>query len=174
MTIPANIYCDPNSIYDIMSTPGVNLRVDDVPPTTLGGAAAKAGNQIDKYCWQRYDPIYLAQSDLVKDWAATIAAYYLCCRRGNGAPKGIAALYETAIADLIEIKKGISAIPSIPLRRGYAPVMSVMRAHQRPFNRAVVETSLGADLGGKPNYHRFTDPWELLGINSSSILDFSF
>lgn len=173
-TIAANIYCAPNDIVDLLSTPGVNQRVDDVPPTTLGGAAAKAGNQIDKFCYQRYEPTYLAQSDLVKDWAATIAAFYLCCRRGNGPPKGIAILYEAALADLAEIKKGIDSIPGIPLRRGYAPVMSVMRATQVPFDRAVVEVSLGANLGGKPNYRQHADAWDRIGINSDAILDNSF
>lgn len=171
----ANIYCVPSDMVDIMSYNGVDLRRDDTPPTAYGGAAAKAGNQIDKYCFRRYAPADLATSDLVKDWAATIAVYYLCCRRGNTPPNGIAIMYDEALVDLKEIKNGINDIPGIPIRRGYAPVMSVMRATQRPFPRAVVETSRGSSAAAPRNpvsYHANRDAWDAFGLNTNLDLVF--
>jgi hypothetical protein len=171
-TNPANIYCAPNDIVDILSQAGVDLRSDDAPPTLYGGAAAKAGNRIDLYCFRRYTPDNLAQSDLVKDWAATLAAYYLCIRRGNPPPQGVAIMFENAIADLTEIKKGLSEIPGIPARKSYAPVLSKMRSTLRPYPRAVVETSQSSTAGGLPaNYHQHQDVWDRFGMNTNAILD---
>ncbi len=175
MTIAANIYCSIADVQDILSASGVTLSSDDAPPTAYGGAIAKAGNQIDKYCFRRYDPANLAQSDLVKDWAAIIAAYYLRTRRGNPAPPGLAIMYEDAVADLIEIKKALNDIPGIAPRKSYVPVFSKMRATQRPFPRVVVEVSQGSKAtGDAENYHRHSDPWDTFGWNINAFLDLAF
>ena len=176
MTIAANIYCSPDDMADILSQSGINLRTDDTPPTTLGNVAVKAGNQIDRYCWSSYDPADLAQSLLVTDWAAAIACYFLCCRRGNGPPNGVAILYDQALVDLKEVQKGLTPIPGIPMRRGFAPVMSVMTVTQRPFPRSVVESSLGSTAAAPTHpvsYHQHRSAWERYGLNTSAFLDYA-
>ena len=164
----ANIYCSPNDMSDILSANGVALRSDDAPPSQYGGAAEKAGNKIDFYCWKRYDPSALATSDLVKDWAATLACFYLSIRRGNPPPSGISILYEQALADLKEIQKASADIPGIGVRSIYAPGLSVMRATMRPYPRSVVETSQGTHLGGEVvNSFHHSDAWDTWGPNNN-------
>ncbi|MFI5113495.1 MAG: phage protein Gp36 family protein [Terriglobales bacterium] len=175
MTIAANTYCAIADIQDILSSVGVTLRTDDAPPSSYGNAIAKAANQIDKFLYRTYNPTDLAQSDLVKDWAAIIACYYLCTRRGNPVPPGIVVLYEGAVADLQEIKLGQNDIPGIPRRKAYAPGLSVMVATQRPFPRAVVEKSRSTTLGGTAeNYRVMTSVYDAFGWNSSAFLLWSY
>lgn len=163
----SNIYCAPSDITDILSQPGVTLRTDDAPPSAYGNAAVKAGNKIDWFCFRRYDPAQLALSSLVTDWAAVIAAYYLCVRRGNPCPEGIDALYQDAIAELTEVKKALNDIPGIGVRRTYAPTISKMRPTMRPYPRAVVEVSQGTHLGGESiNAFMHKDAWDTWGINN--------
>lgn len=173
MTTSANIYCGPDDVIDILSQPGVSLRVDDAPPSLYGAMAAKAGNKIDFYLSRFYDADDLANSDLVKDWAAVLCAYYLSCRRGNEPPAGVAILYEEAIAEMTEVKKGQNDIPGIPRRRSYAPVMSVMRSTQSPWNRTVVEASQSSAAGGgvTVNYRRHRDAWDKFGLNTAEVLE---
>lgn len=172
--IPANIYCAISDVEDILSAAGVNLSCDDDPPNAYGNAIAKAGNQIDKHCFRRYSPANLAQSALVLDWAAVLAAYYLRTRRGNPAPPGMQIMFDNAIADLVEIKKGLNEIPGIPARKSYAPGLSKLRATLRPYPRVVVERSQGTKAGGVPaNYHQHSDVWDTFGWNCDAFLDFS-
>lgn len=157
---------------DILSSAGVTLRDDDSPPSSYGGAAAKAGNKIDFYLYKFYTPENLVLSDLVKDWAATIACYYLCSRRGNPCPQGIAALYQEAIEDIKTVLPGVSEIPGIAARHGYAPALTVMRATLRPYPRTVVERSTSTHASGEAaNYHQHKDAWDAFGFNNSSYLD---
>lgn len=172
MTIAANVYCTADDIRDVLSAAGVTLSSDDSPPSTLGNAIAKAGNRIDLYLARFYEPADLAQSDLVKDWAATIAAYVLRTRRGNPAPESLQFALETVLGDLEEIKKGQNDIPGIARRKSYAPGLSVMRATQRPYPRAVVERSRGTTAGGSPaGYRQWTDGYDAYGWNAHAFLD---
>src|ERR1700682_5096301 len=102
----ANVYCTINDIANLLSAPGVKLRTDDGPPTNLGDAIAKAGNRVDWNCFRRYTPAELQKSGMVTDWAAAIAAYFLCTRRGNPAAPGAQIMYAQALLDMAEIKKG--------------------------------------------------------------------
>lgn len=166
-TIPANHYCSIGDMHDILSRDGVALSKDDYPPSDYGRALDKAGNQIEKFLYKRYDPDQLALSDLVRDWAAVIACYHLRTRRGNPVPPGLAALYEETIADLEEIKKAQNDIPHIAPRCAAAPGLSVKKPTLRPYPRTVVETSQGTKTGGipaGPDQHR--DPYDRFGWNA--------
>lgn len=175
MTTAANVYCTVNDMQDVLSASGVTLRSDDAPPSLYGASIARAGNQIDFHLNRTYDPADLATSDLVKDWAAVIACFYLCTRRGNPPAVGIDILYQGVMADLKEVQAGRNDIPGIARRKGYAPALSVMRATMRPFNRAVVERSRGTHAVGEPaNYHQSVDPWDAYGWNANSFLDNAF
>lgn len=170
----ANVYCALADLQDVLSESGVTLRSDDDPPTTLGGAIAKAGNTIDRYLYRRYDPANLVQSNTIKDLAAAIACFYLSTRRGNSPPPGVAIQYDEAIAYLTEVKSGQNEIPGIAARKSYVPVISKMRATLRPYPRTVVERSQGSHATGEPeNYPQHTDPYDATGWNSSSFLNWS-
>lgn len=173
-TNPANIYCAADDMRDILSRAGVNLAKDDFPPSNFGRAIEKAGNQIDKYLYRRYDPSQLALSDLVRDWAAVIACYFLRTRRGEPPPQGLQLLYEEAIADLKEIRAGQNDVPGISPRCTSAPGMSVKKSTLRPYPRATVETSMGTKAAGlPPNPHQHKDAWDQFGANNPTYLDFS-
>jgi hypothetical protein len=130
---------------------------------------------VDLYLYRRYAPADLALSGIVTDWAATLGAYYLCLRRGNLPAGGISIMYENAIAEMIEVKKGLNEIPGIPARKSYVPVYSSMRATMRPFNRAVVEVSRGSMATGMAaNYHQHKDAWDTFGVNTNALLDLAF
>ena len=172
--LDANTYCTENDMADVLSQSGINLRVDDIPPSDLANALAKAGSEIDKFLYRTYKTEDLATSPLVRDWAAVLACWFLCLRRGNPPPPGIATLYEGVIADLTEIKLGQNDVPRIPRRKAYAPGLSVMLATQRPFPRAVVEKSRGTTLGGVPaNYHQHNSVYDSFGWNATNFLDWS-
>jgi hypothetical protein len=167
----ANIYCTSEDMADILSQAGVDLASSDYPPSDYGNAIAKAGNQIDFYLGRRYQPTSLAQSDLVKDWAAILACSFLRRRRGNPMPAGIASLVEEAKAQMEMVRRGQTEIPGIGVRKTSAPAMSVIRPTMRPFPRTVVEKSRGTTAGGKPEgYKQHTDPFDAAGGNAG--LDF--
>jgi hypothetical protein len=177
MAAVINTYCAIEDVEDVLSVSGVSLRSDDLPesPTAYGDVIARAGNRMNMFLFKRYDPNSLATSDLVKDWASIIAAYYLCVRRGNPPPTGIAILYEGVMTDLQDIRSGLAEIPGIAARKSYAPVMSIMRATQRPFPRAVVEKARSTMATGKgaENYHQNEDPFDASGWNNAAYLDWS-
>lgn len=171
MTVAANIYCTIEDVEDILSSSGVALASDDSSPSDYGAALAKAGNKIDFYLGRRYKSSALAQSDMVKDWAALLAAWYLRNRRGNPPPQGLANLYHEAIAEMEMVRKGQMDITGIGVRRACAPAMSVIRPTMRPFPRTVVEQSRSTTAGGKPEgYKQHTDPYDKAGGNAH--LDF--
>lgn len=172
MTIAANIYCAPNDLIDRLSLSGLTFRTDDSPPSTYGNAVARAGSIIDMYCSFRYTPDQLAQSPAVVDWAANVAAWIICNRRGDPAPQGIGHLYEQSIAFMKEVKSGITQIPGIAIMKSFAPVMSKMKVTMRPYPNVRVETSQGASTGGQPiNYHQHRDVWDKFGWNVDAWLD---
>jgi hypothetical protein len=151
------------------------LAIDDLPPSDLGNAIAKAGNRIDLFLSRRYDTAQLMESDLVKDWAAALACSYLRRRRGNPQPQGIAELAKEALADLTEIKHGLNDIPGIGMRKSFAPGQSKMRATLRPYPRAVVEVSQSTTLGGvATGYQKNQDIWDRYGFNAEAFMNWWF
>lgn len=172
----ANTYCTIDDVRDLLSASGVSLASDDNPPSDYGNALEKAGAKIDWYCYKRYEPAQLANSPLVRDWAAVLAAWFLRTRRGNAPPQGLAILYQQAIQDLEEVKKGQAEIPTLAVRRSYVPVLIVKRSTQRPYNRGVVERSRGTSATGGPRGYqqKNNDPYDTYGWNTQAFLDLSF
>lgn len=171
MTTAANIYCTIEDVEDILSSVGVSLATDDSSPSSYGAALAKAGNKIDFYLGRRYKPESLARSDMVKDWAALLAAWYIRNRRGDPPPQGLANLYHEAVAEMELVRKGQMDITGIGVRRSLAPSMSVIRPTMRPFPRTVVEKSRSTKgAGPTEGYKQNADPFDAAGGNSR--LDF--
>lgn len=167
-------FCTINDVRNVLGSSGVSLASDDYPPTDYHDCIAVAGNQIVDYCYSRYSPENLAESGLVRHWAAVIAAYELRTTRGNPPPEGVAIKYKNAIARLEKIESG-KEIPGIAARKSYAPVISIKRSTLRPFPRSVVERSRGSHATGEPeNYRAEIDPYDRYGWNSREFLDWSF
>lgn len=173
---PASNYCTMDDIADLMSQNGMQLCLDDNPPSLNANVLDKAGNLVDRYLCRRYDPSQLALSPVIRDCCAAIGAYYLGGgRRGNPAAQGFATMYEDVIAYFVELKKGLNEIPGIAARKSYAPIISVMRSTLRPFPRTVVERSRSSQAAGGPeNFVGAPDPWDTFGFNASGWLNCSF
>ncbi len=158
-------YCTLQNIQDRLSINGVTLRIDDVPPTTLGDVIAEASSIIDEHCAHRYTPANLAVSGWILYRATDIACYLLCERRGNPVPIGIAQRYERAVAKLEQVYNGRFNIWDIPERKSAIPTMSNQRIIFRPWPRVVTETGMLRSTGTVTQYVRNRDPWDF--INSS-------
>jgi hypothetical protein len=169
---PSNVYAQLSDLQDILSANGVALRLDDVPPDTLANAINKAGNKVDFYLGRVYSPDQLVQSSLVVDWAAALACHFLCARRNNPVGVGCKTLYDDAIADMIEVKKGRSDIPGIPRRKGFVPTLSIKQVVQRPFNRGVIEVSRGSQVSKAANITQEKSLYDEIGLNNPAILEY--
>lgn len=156
--MPITQYCAQADIQNRLSTTGVNLRVDDTPPTTLGDVLNNAASIIDEHCRLSYDPATMVTSEWVKQRATDVAAYLLCTRRGNPAPGSIEALYTRTMARLEQVRLGVVQIPDIPARKNMAPVLSNQRVKLTPFPHVVTERN--RSTGTPAGYDQHTDPQE--------------
>lgn len=76
----------------------------------------KGTSKVKLYCNARYDDSQLVLSGTVLDWATTAAAKFLCTRRAQGCPKGLALDYEEAIEEMRMVQSGQLAIEDIGTR----------------------------------------------------------
>lgn len=102
----------------------------------------KGTSKVKLYCNQRYDDSELAQSGTVCDWAATVAARYLCTRRNQACPKGLQADYDEAIEEMRMVQAAQLSLEDIGTRGSDWPSISNvivnpgydgMRARVQPF-----------------------------------------
>jgi hypothetical protein len=164
-------YCTFDRVQNILSAVGASLRLDDMPPGQYGDADNQAFDEIDEACWQYYSQAQLQSSDWVATHAATLWAWYLCTRRGNPVPDGLQLRVDMTRDKLAKIRTHQLRIPRLAQLKSYAPVMSNMTTHMRPFPRATVEKT--RSTGTPANYEdaKSRDPADKLGLNE--ILDWS-
>ena len=67
-------------------------------------------SKVKLYCNQRYDDSQLKLSGSVNNWATICAAKWLCTRRAQGCPQGIAADYEETVRELKDVLAGVLSI----------------------------------------------------------------
>lgn len=84
----------------------------------------KGTSKVKLYCNQRYDDSQLVLSGTVLDWATIAACKWLCSRRAQGCPKGIAADYEEALEEMRLVQTGQLAIEDIGTRGVDWPTVS--------------------------------------------------
>lgn len=122
---------------------GVTYRMDDVPPDTLDGDAIdEASQEIYEHCLERYDEAELAQSEIVKRWAATLGTYHLAKRRLNTPPQVIDKAREEVLAKLKLVEAGSKNIADAAQKKAGVPVLSNVRVQLGPlFPRSVVVRS---------------------------------
>lgn len=156
-------YCVQADIENRLSASGVDLRIDDVPPDTLGDVIDDASAEVESHCLLKYGADQLAASRWIKHKCADIATYLLCERRGNPAPPGIANKFERAMAQLEKVQEGKLKISDVAQRRTAVPMVSNMRPALRPYPHAVVETKRGTDTVDQlPKKN--ADPWDVLNF----------
>jgi hypothetical protein len=76
----------------------------------------KGTSKVKLYCNQRYDDSQLKLCGTANNWAALVAAKYLCTRRAQGCPKGIAADYKEAVEEMRMVQAGQLALEDIGTR----------------------------------------------------------
>lgn len=79
-------------------------------------ACQRGTSRVKLYCNQRYDDSQLALSGSVLQWATVAACKWLCTRRAQGCPKGIAADYKEAMDELQMVQSGELSIEDIGTR----------------------------------------------------------
>ena len=138
-------YCTSNDIKNVLSEPGVNLRTDDTPPSTLGDVILEASAEIDEYCLTQYDQSDLVGNNWITQRAKVIAAVKLCGRRANGIPASLQARYNTILGRLEMVRLGRLLIPDAPTKAGTVPQLSNVEVQKRPIahTRVVRSTSTG-------------------------------
>jgi phage gp36-like protein len=141
-------YTDLEAVRDRLSREGVDLRLDDLPPSADGDVIDRASIRIDAYLRRRYAPSQLDASDHALELATTLATYFLCTRRGNPAPGGVAADYEAALKELEMLRDGSIDLSDVPARRQAAPAMSNVRVKLRPEPHSRVVPARSSKLGG--------------------------
>lgn len=129
MTVPVQIQLTAAAAVGATSL-NIVLTINDIPANAQArdsGVNAATGarllvgcrkgtSRVKLYCNSRYDDSQLKLSGSVLDWSATIAAKFLCTRRAQGCPKGIAADYEEYMEDLKMVQCGQLAIEDIGTR----------------------------------------------------------
>jgi hypothetical protein len=127
--------------------------------------ARKGTSKVKLYCNQRYDDSQLVQSGSVLDWAAICAAKFLCTRRAQGCPAGIAEDYEEVMEELRLVQSGQLAIEGIGTRGIDWPTVSNVTVNPGYDGmRARVEPNISEQTATA--YSQYID-W-----NSAVILDF--
>lgn len=129
---PSTLYTDRASIADVLSTNGVNLRLDDdadgsvsTPESVRADEAAAVGTgTVNRFCQLRYTPTQLVTSWSVWDWATLCAAVWLCRRRGNPVPKSLLQERDEALEEMREVQSGTITLEDIAERVTDAPAWS--------------------------------------------------
>ncbi len=105
------------TINDVPS--GAQARDSGVNATTgarLLVGCRKGTSRVKLFCNARYDDSQLVLSGSVLDWAACIAAKFLCTRRAQGCPKAIQMDYNEYMEDLKMVQSGQLSIEDIGTR----------------------------------------------------------
>lgn len=171
---PSVPYTNLTAIQNRLSANGVALRIDDVPPDTLGDVIGEASSIIDEYAATIYTQASLQTSNLIYYKATDIAMYLLCERRGNPAPMSVGARYERAMEFLAKVQVGQVRVWDAVERKVSAPTMSNLRVILRPYNRSVVESGVLRSTGTVTQYTQNRDPWDVIGGNQTALLLWTF
>lgn len=146
-TALTTLYVTQDDMEGLLSTEGVNLRLDDDGNDTVSAAELVrlttyarnyATGRINMYCLGRYDAADLATSWVVNEWATYIACHWLSRRRGN--PALFKDEYDEAISELKQIKAGQLNLEELAERNPGWPSWSNTRVDFRyPLKKIRVE-----------------------------------
>lgn len=153
----STLYCDRFDVEDVLSDTGVELRIDDGPPRTLGNCLDEAASVIEQKCLLRYDVPALSGSRVVKHWAKWIATFLLCKRRGNGPSEALGEEYDRVMKELDAVAAGKARIGDAVERRPSLPGMSNVRVIKEPWPHVVVERRSSTGLPPQ-EYRQKVDP----------------
>ena len=155
-------YTSEAEIKRILSTPGFDLRVDDLANTleVITDVVEEATDLVNFYCALNYNESDLETSPLVRRWATWIACYLLSQSRGN--PALFVDRMGEVLALLEEVSKHDRIIPRLPTREDLTPAMSNVhiddkfRTHKIRVHHTI---STGGTYGKQDLSPRFPFEW---------------
>lgn len=126
------VYATEADVLALIGAEGEQGRLDDDGSGTVSAgeqayltkALSWASGRVNQHCLGRYEASELAASWVVSWWATVIAAYWLCCRRGNPAAGSIKSLYEEAMAELKSVQSGEQPLADAATRASNFPSWS--------------------------------------------------
>jgi hypothetical protein len=131
---------------------GVNLAMAQ----RLVKACQYGTAQVKLYCCGRYDDSALVQSWSCNRWATALASKWICKRRAQSCPKGIAEDAKEAIDEMKAVQLGMLSIEDIGTRTSGWPFISNFSMDLRyDYNRVRVEPQLSE--GTPTGYPQFVD-----------------
>lgn len=160
------LYCTVDDLKDRMGELGVELRIDDLPPSDdqVGASIKRASRKIDMYASLRYGA-GLANSAVITDMCADLAIAALCRRRGNPVPESVAEEEAFWLNELEQIRRGLVYLPDAAELRVNGPVLSKQRVVLRPYPAIVTERR--DSTGIAEGYKQQRDPYEGINISPS-------
>lgn len=127
------------AIERMLSVAGVRARLDhdndDLVSTDEAelsdDCVTEATETINFYCYAKYDPARLAESNMVHRWATVYGSYALCGTRGMDVPDIIQERIEKIEEKLEKVQLGRIFLPGVALRRNQAPTWDNIRCDPR-------------------------------------------
>ena len=166
--------CTSTELDSILSQEGVTLHSDDTYPydaesaTHIADSIAQATVDIEMATWQHYLTSALEGTEWGKWRCATLAACYLCTRRGQSPPASLEAKCERIREELEAIAEGKKAVPNLAKIRRHIPAMSnihISNRYRTARVRVVRVTSVGRNESTEPRHfdtsteHGFLTIW---------------
>lgn len=129
-------YCDQDDVERLLSNHGVTSFADhnedgENESGVVTDCLAQATDEINLYANQRYLADDLADSTLINRWCTTLAAYFLCMRRGNPVPESLQYEFERIMVNLTKIQEGLLTLPGVPMNGDLSPSFSNLKVDRR-------------------------------------------
>lgn len=175
MSVPVKVQLSAAAIVDATSisvtalttaiASGAQARDSGVNAATgarLLVAARKGTSEVKLFCNQRYDDSQLVLSGSVIDWATICACRWLCKRRAQGCPKGIADDYKDAIERMKMVHGDQLAIEDIGTRGTDWPSITNVTVNPA-YDTARVRVQTSLSEGTPTKYPRYID-WNSIAL----------
>lgn len=151
-----------------LSDVGVSLRQDDDQDGSVSGSGTestaysscytRAAAACDFYLRTHYTSAQLATHQQATEWCTTLAAFFLCSRRGQIVPESLQEQKEEAVEQMKAVHDGAYALVDLQPQSYQAPSWGNPRIDQRyPYRKVRVQTPIGPDKP-TPQHTQATEP----------------
>lgn len=162
---PSHTYCTAADVEMLLSEDGTTGRLDDDESGTRNSAESAFLTQAIYWATARcnlylsaYPAPDLANSWLVNQWCAILAAHTVSVRRGNPAAGSLEQLREEALEDLKMVRAGSYQLPDVAPRTGAWPKWSNVTVSVLHHIRKVrVERPISESRDGGVDYPQIID-----------------
>lgn len=140
MALLSVVYTSEAAMTRYLSAAGLEAFTDheesgSLDSDVLHDCINQATEEIDGYARQRYTQAGLAGSNLIQQWATTLACYFLCLRRGNPPIDSLQIAYDRLLDPdkglLVRLAQGKYNLPGVALGFDPRPSWSNLRIDRR-------------------------------------------